>query len=170
MVVNLQGEQFDQFPYFAAVIAALGKIAIERPEVELAIRRQLKSKSAGRRAAALHALARPGDDSPQMLAEVVEIFKTDTEGNVRGHAALTIAGLSGDRRVAIDSLAEALGDPNPDVRKTAGMALGSMGPAAKSALPALQKAWLEARRGIPIPEPGICRNCICRSHRCCALP
>jgi HEAT repeat protein len=133
----------------ADVISALGKIAPESPEVQSAIRRHLKGQWPGQRAAAVHALARPGNDSPQVLAEVVELLRNDPVENVRAQAAMAIAGLSGDRGQAVDPLTRALEDSDAHVRKMAAIALESMGPAAKAALPALQKAWLEARCGIP---------------------
>jgi HEAT repeat protein len=147
--VTARGEQPTYFENVANVLSALGKIANDSPEVQMAIRGQLTSKSILRRAVAVHALAGSTKDVSQVLLQIVEILKNDTSGFVRAHAALAIAAMSGDREQAVASLAEALGDSDADVRKTAAVALGSMGPAVKSTLPALRQAWLEARCGIP---------------------
>jgi HEAT repeat protein len=84
-----------------------------------------------------------------VLIAIIDILKNDAQAYVRAHAATAIAGMSGDRQPALAPLTEALGDPDPNVRKSAAIALGSMGPAASSALPALRQALLEARCGIP---------------------
>jgi len=139
--------------YRAGVMTALGKIAHDSPEVQLAIRRQMTGGSALCRAVAMHALAHPGHDSPQLLSEIVEIFRNDDVAYVRAYAAMAIAALPGNREPALASLTEALGDPDANVRKTAALALGSIGPAAKSALPAIRQALLDARCGIPSRTP-----------------
>jgi len=128
---------------------ALGKIADDSLEVQSAIRKQMTSESAMHRAAAIHALVRPGSDSPRLITEFVEILRSDSVGYVRAHAAQAIGALSGDRRRAIDPLTDALQDPDPEVRKMAAITLASIGLEARSALPALHQAWLEAKCGIP---------------------
>lgn len=126
------------------VLSALGKIASDSPEVQSAIRQQLASKSILRRAVAVHAL-----DASRRFPEIIEILQNDTSGFVRAHAVMAITAMSGDRVQAVAPLVEALGDSDADVRKMAAIALGSMGPAMKSALPMLRQALLEARCGIP---------------------
>lgn len=148
-----QGDPTEQYTYHVSVIEALGKIALEQPDVQSAIRGQLASKSAARRAIAVRALAQSANGSPQVLAETIEMLENDTSRLVRASAALVFAGLPGDRRPAVAALTVALEDTDRDVRKMAGLALESVGPAAISSRPSLQKAWLEARVGIPSPDP-----------------
>jgi HEAT repeat protein len=141
--------------FHADVMPALVKISPDSAEVVEAIRRQLSSSSALLRSTALGTLALSIYDSPQVLTDIIEILRRDTERTVRADAAKAIAAMSGDRVQAIDPLIESLGDSDPNVRNMAATALGTMGTAASSAVPALRHALLESRCGIPGPPQDV---------------
>jgi HEAT repeat protein len=174
--------QHEQGAYIGDVISALGKIAIDSPDVRSAILGQLLSESSMRRTAAMHTMADFAEHFPEAHNEVIKILRNDadrdvrvsatwaivaasrdsqqavaalaealkdSDSNVRASAARAIATLSGYRQPPLAPLTEALGDSNPQVRISAAIALTSIGPTAKSALPAVRQALLEARCGIP---------------------
>lgn len=141
--------QTEQSTFHEYAMRALGKIGSGSPEVLSAIRRHLSNESSLRRSAAIYALAQLANDSPQVLAEIVETLQNDSDGNVRASSAIAITTMSGNCLPAIAPLTASLQDPDLKVRRAAAMALASTGLAAKSSLPALRQALLEARCGIP---------------------
>ena len=62
-------------------------------------------------------------------------------------AASPLFGMGGEGRAAVPALAEALDDPDRELRVAAAMALESIGPDAAAAIPALVKA-LKDREGL----------------------
>ena len=138
------------------VMSALARIAPESPEVDAAIRAQLRSDFPQLREAALFELARPSRDPPLPLEELITIFQTDEEMSVRTAAAMLVAEMPGDRSSALAPLIEALDDDHPDVRKAAAMALGSMNVAAKCAIPKLREIWVDEFCGVApsLPRSG----------------
>jgi HEAT repeat protein len=72
--------------------------------------------------------------------ELITTLK-DPDPNMRYWAARELGKSPGtDASVAVQALTEALADPDTTVRSGAAYALGDIGPQAKSALPALNKA------------------------------
>jgi HEAT repeat protein len=76
-------------------------------------------------------------------------FFDGKEPGFRALAALAIGRLSGDRREAVGALIEALADRNLSVRAAAALTMGEIGPAARSALPALRALLRDTRNNVP---------------------
>jgi HEAT repeat protein len=130
------------------VMSALVRIAPDSPEVAAAIRSQLESDLPRLREAAVFQLAALQGSSSIVLGDVVEVLVNDSEPVVRAGAALRIARMSGDRTAAIAPLVDALGDAHPEVQRAAAVTLGSMGVAARAALPTLRETWIDAQCGL----------------------
>lgn len=142
-----QDPQLHQEWFRTLVMSALVQIAPDSAEVISAIRAQMESHSPRIRAAAVYHLAQFPNVRPHVLTDIIRVLETDPEGSVRAHAALAIAEMSGDRAPTLAPLMRALGDENPDIRISAAIALGSMGGAAKRALPTLYDMWIDALCG-----------------------
>lgn len=121
-----------------SAISSLGKIGDSRPEVLSSLRGQSRSPVAERRIAAVKALRIEGAISEQTLSELVSLLD-DSSLAVQVQTAITLANLSGDRTSAVKPLEQLLGDKYPYVRQAAIIALGKIGPDARSAVPLLKE-------------------------------
>jgi len=140
----------------AAIIRALGRIGGDDEGMIPVLRSQLVSSSADVRAAAADALGRVAGQSAEALGDVVGGLR-DEDAGVRAMAALAVGGLAtgrtpAEQKDAVALLIDALADENLYVRQAAAIALGKIGPAAKSALPALRE--LQVEPATPGTSPG----------------
>jgi HEAT repeat protein len=86
------------------------------------------------------ALKKIGPPEGAGVQKVIDLLK-DGRVRVRAAAAESLAGVVGDNQAdVLAALKRTLLDSNPDVRKSAAMALGQFGPGAKTVLAALEEA------------------------------
>jgi HEAT repeat protein len=78
-----------------------------------------------------------GRDAQTTSPVLLDLLKSKNK-NVRKHAALAVGRIVNPED-AVPALTDALSDPDVEVRRQAAMGLGELGPAAASALPALEK-------------------------------
>jgi HEAT repeat protein len=107
----------------------------------------LKDPDSDIRVAAADALARSGSDARSARSALDKAMK-DTEPLVREHAASALAAVvDRDDQSLLPTLINGLQDQNAEVRRQVAVALGRFGPAGKSALPALNAAFLKEEDG-----------------------
>jgi HEAT repeat protein len=124
-----------------ALIRALGRIGGEDEALVKVVRSQLVSDSLDIRVAATDTLGRVGGHSAETLADLLRQLRDDQPA-VRSTAALAIGRIAAyrtpdERKKAVGPLIGALTDES--CRQAAAIALGTLGPAARMALPALRK-------------------------------
>jgi len=103
---------------------------------------------AAARANAARALGWMGADAKEAVPALIGRFKNDSSGTVRGRAAVALIEIDPTGAEVISALAEALGDKAYGVRHTVAKVLGTCGPAAKAAIPALEKALKDERKEV----------------------
>lgn len=77
------------------------------------------------------------------LADLVERLRSKSPEDVRVKAAQALWRMGSGAALAVDALAVALTDQNPEVRLSAAGALGAVGPSAATALPALDRVLVD---------------------------
>lgn len=117
------------------VIAAVGRIAGEDPEVRAALRGLLADFAYEVRMTALRTLVEVEPDSERW--EDLQSGVRDESSEVRAVAAELFGESRGSSEQVVESLVNLLKDEDPFVRTAAAIALGRHGPEAKSAIPAL---------------------------------
>lgn len=117
-----------------ALASTLGSLAVTRPELKLMIVQALEDSAAVVRVAAARALGRLGR-SVAHAAPALERRLDDPEPAVRVEAARALFEATGTVEGVVPVLVAALEEP--EVHWQAALALGAMGPAAASAVPAL---------------------------------
>jgi HEAT repeat protein len=120
---------------FSKIIAARGRAAVP------SLREALGSKSAMARWNAAHILLRLGPAGAGAAFELGTALRDPNE-RVRTTAAHTLRRLGPGARDALSALSAAVSDPtlNPEIRWCTALALGEIGRAARSAVPALEEA------------------------------
>ena len=120
---------------FAKVVAARG------PSVVPQLREALASKSAKVRRYAAKILLRLGPAAAEAAVDLGVALR-DPDNDVRTSAAHTLRRLGRDTIGALDALSGAVSDLalDTDIRWCTAIALGEIGPAAESAIPALEEA------------------------------
>ena len=126
----------------AAIITALGQVGAEDKALIDVLRSQLLSNSPDIRAASAEALGRVAGHSAETLADLLRRLRDDQPA-VRSKAALAIGRIASfrtldERKDAVGPLITATADKSSYVRQAAAIALGTIGPAARMALPALR--------------------------------
>jgi HEAT repeat protein len=101
---------------------------------------QLKSPDARERWEATQALGDLGPEVELAAPALIEALKTEQVAGLRWGYVWALGQIGPAAPGVVDTLAEALSDPDDHVRHEAAKALGSMGKAARSALPALEAA------------------------------
>ncbi len=112
-------------------IKALEQIRPDPNVVVEALGKELADEDPSVRVAALHALTEYGDAAVGVLSKALESEKT------RYWAALALGELGPKAKSAVESLAGALADKNPEVRLEVLIALARIGPDAAAAVPAI---------------------------------
>jgi HEAT repeat protein len=135
-----------------SVIRAVVSIGGNDSEVRGALRRLLSSDIAEVRLVALQALLEFSPESPDILDDFMKCFSDAKEKDLLT-AILAVGLLNGDRREAVPILTEALRNSDPMFRKAAAWALGTMGPDAGAALPALHESLADWKNSFFAPRP-----------------
>jgi HEAT repeat protein len=91
------------------------------------------------RPAAARILAQMGSRAKGAGPALVEIVRTDRDGQTRSEALMALGATDADPKKVVPAAIEALGSPRENVRCAACFALGRIGGAAASAVPELQK-------------------------------
>src|SRR5262245_2843879 len=110
----------------------------------------VKDEDAKTREAAVTALGLIGPKkSPQVFPALRKALKSDASPAVRRRAAIAVAEAAADEREAVVALADAVRqDADAAVRETAARRLGTVGAAAKPAVPVLVAALKDANAGV----------------------
>jgi HEAT repeat protein len=123
----------------AAAATALALIAPHPPaRTAGALVARLDDPEASVRAAAAEALGSLASAGRIPFDALLDALLDDPEGSVRTVAARSVGRVAAGRREGVDALTVALDDESPFVRAEAARALGALGPAARSAAPALR--------------------------------
>src|SRR5262249_4500006 len=97
------------------------------------------------RAAAVHVISRYAKENPATVPLLLDILKsTDSPAALREAAAEGLGRAGGDSPEAIAVLGQTLGDKNLELRKTAAVALGTLGVKAKAAWPSVKERLKDA--------------------------
>jgi HEAT repeat protein len=131
-------------------IDMLVKGAFEQAEVMQAFRERLDDSDWYVRATACEGLGKMGARAAEAVPQVKAALD-DQVTMVRVYAARALYAIDPcSARIVVDCLVHALSDPDSDVRDEAATGLGKVGPAARSALPALRRAlddeWSNVRK------------------------
>ncbi len=133
-----------------AAILALGKIG---PKGVPALAEGLKDKEiVNVRLWAAWGLRRNGADAKAAIPQLVQALK-DECGLVQIEAAKTLWEIS-EHKATVPALIELLKHKDPNIREGAAKALGSIGPKAKAAVPALEKALKDMGRAEEVKPDG----------------
>jgi HEAT repeat protein len=116
---------------------ALGKINVQAEHVVPALKLVLQDDDRHVRFMTVEALGAFGPEAGSAVQPLRDALLHDKDGNVRWSAALPLAAVDADGKIAIPALVEALQGQNPNVRRFAAMALGKFGSKAKEAAPLL---------------------------------
>lgn len=116
---------------------ALARLRSEACDAVPALVERLNDPAYGNRQAAAHALGRIGPEADPAVPALVRTLKADRNGFVRQDVVRALGEIG--TPAAVDALAGALDDRDPEVRRCAAVALKTLGPKAKGAAQALSR-------------------------------
>lgn len=133
---------------------ALGKMKVQAKYVVPALIAVLQDDDDHVRFTTVEALGEFGPEAASAAQPLREALLRDTDGNVRWHAAGSLAAVDPEGKIALPALIEAMKARDANVRRFAAMALGKFGPKAKEAAPLLLAGLKDSNTGARIAAAG----------------
>jgi HEAT repeat protein len=139
---------------------ALGEMRSPPKDVVPAMLCLLGDPDSSVRTSAIHALGRIGRDAAIAAAPLVRLLKNDSDERVRQEVFASLPTVDSDGKLAVPACIQSLKDKSPSICGLAAETLGSYGPRAKSAVPALitmlsgnGSRWLSPAPDVAMPRP-----------------
>ncbi|MBI3820230.1 MAG: HEAT repeat domain-containing protein [Planctomycetes bacterium] len=135
----------------AAATFALGEIGLGAVDTVPTLGRNLTAdKDVNVRKESAAAIGKIGPKGIKALPILLKSFRQEGDADVRAAISTAIARVGPQVKETHAALADAIGDPSPEIRELALITLGKIGPAARPALPAIEKAAKDTNEKIAL--------------------